>query len=170
MVGEIGSAVEDRIRGLRLMVFDFDGVFTDNMVYVLEDGRELVRCSRSDGLGLRRLEAVGVESLILSTEANPVVAARSRKLAVDCISGCDDKGARLAALLRDRGIEAGEVGYVGNDINDLECLKMVGLPIVVRDAHPEVVELAVCQTNKAGGHGAVREVCDLIYGLRSLDG
>jgi len=156
-----GAALAQLIRTIRLVAFDFDGVFTDNMVYVFEDGREAVRCTRSDGLGLSKLKSLGVAAVIISTETNPVVGARSRKLAIRCVQGCADKRAALDGLAADSGISLAQVAFVGNDINDLPCLTSVGLPIVVRDAHPDVVPHAYYQTKTPGGRGAVREVCDL---------
>jgi len=99
--------------------------------------------------------------LILSTEANQVVAARCRKLGLPCIQDCPDKLAALAGVLSERGLRAEQVGFVGNDVNDSSCLAAVGLPVVVQDAHPEVLPLAAYRTQARGGHGAVREVCDL---------
>ncbi len=87
-----------QFRGVRLVVFDFDGVFTDNTVYVSQDGVESVRCWRSDGLGLAKLTAAGVHSAIVSTETNSVVSARSDKLKMRCIQSCDDKLAAVRAL------------------------------------------------------------------------
>lgn len=150
-----------RVRAIRLIAFDFDGVFTDNMVYVLEDGSEAVRCSRSDGLGLQNLRRMGIETLILSTERNPVVSARARKLGIRCVQGCEDKGVVLGAAVREMGLSMKQVAFVGNDVNDIECLTKVGLPMVVRDAHPDVVSYALFQTRAQGGRGAVREICDL---------
>jgi YrbI family 3-deoxy-D-manno-octulosonate 8-phosphate phosphatase len=150
---------------VRLVVFDFDGVFTDNTVYVFEDGREAVRCWRSDGLGLAKLARLGVEAMILSTETNPVVAARADKLGLPCIHGVADKATALEGLLADKGVAAEEAAYVGNDINDAGCLRRVGLPITVADAHPDVAGLAAYRTAAAGGRGAVREVCDLFERL-----
>ena len=147
-------------------MFDFDGVFTDNFVYVLQDGGEAVRCSRADGLGLRRLERVGIEPIILSTETSPVVSARSAKLKVHCRQGCGDKAAVLKEILENRGLEPSQAAFVGNDVNDLGCLELVGLPIVVQDAHPDVLGAAFHHTQRLGGHGAVREVCDLIASVR----
>lgn len=153
--------MKDIIRRIRLVAFDFDGVFTDNMVYVLQDGSEAVRCTRSDGLGLQKLERLGIETVVISTESNPVVSARARKLNIRCIQNCDDKRAALDDIARQRGVSLAEVAYVGNDINDLSCLDCVGLPIVVQDAHQDVLSHAIYRTNRPGGHGAVREVCDL---------
>ena len=152
---------DEMIRCIRLVAFDFDGVFTDNMVYVFEDGREAVRCFRSDGIGLHKLKKLGIETVIISTEANPVVSARAHKLKIRCIQDCQDKRAVIEDLVHDQGIGLGEVAFVGNDVNDLSCLECVGLPIVVQDAHQDVVPFARYQTKNPGGRGAVREVCDL---------
>ena len=92
------------IRRIRLVAFDFDGVFTDNMVYVFEDGREAVRCFRSDGIGLHKLKKLGIETVIISTEANPVVSARAHKLKIRCIQDCQDKRAVLEDIAHDQGI------------------------------------------------------------------
>ncbi|PJI41907.1 HAD family hydrolase [Ferrovibrio sp.] len=153
------------IRTIRLIVFDFDGVFTDNTVIVSEDGRESVVCWRSDGLGLAKLRQRGLEMRVLSTEVNPVVAVRCRKLQLDCQQGCDDKLTALKRLAEARGLSAGQVAYMGNDINDSECLRWAGLPVVPDDAHPDVLALARLRTSQPGGRGAVREFCDLVDGV-----
>jgi 3-deoxy-D-manno-octulosonate 8-phosphate phosphatase (KDO 8-P phosphatase) len=149
-----------QIRKTRLFAFDFDGVFTDNTVYVSDDGSEAVRCWRSDGLGLRKLERL-VKIVILSTEQNQVVRRRADKLGIECHHGLPDKLIVLERLASEAGIELDSVAYMGNDINDAACLERVGLPIVVQDAHEDVVGLAKFQTATRGGRGAVREVCDL---------
>jgi len=155
------NLIEDVIRRIRLVAFDFDGVFTDNMVYVFEDGSEAVRCFRSDGIGLQKLKNLGIETIIISTEANPVVSARAHKLKIRCVQDCRDKRAVLEKTAQDQGIGLTEVAFVGNDINDLPCLECVALPIVVQDALPDVVPTAIYRTQRPGGHGAVREICDL---------
>ena len=162
-----GSALEERIRAIRLVAFDFDGVFTDNTVYVLRDGSEMVRCFRGDGLGLRKLEQAGIETVIISTETDPVVSARSRKLGIRCIQGCEDKKGALETIVKEMGISMAQVAFLGNDINDLSCLTSVGLPMVVQDANPDVLIHARYQTIRQGGHGAVREICDLFERLLS---
>jgi len=158
---KLTNDIKKIIGNIRLVAFDFDGVFTDNMVYVLEDGTEAVRCFRSDGLGLQKLEQLGIETVIISTEANPVVSARARKLKIRCVQNCRDKRAALESIVKESGISLAEVAFVGNDINDLPCLTCVALPIVVHDAHPDVFAHAVYRTSLPGGYGAVREVCDL---------
>ena len=157
-----------RFARVRLVVFDFDGVFTDNTVYVAQDGTESVRCWRGDGLGLAELKRLGIDTVIVSTETNTVVTARSRKLAMRCVQGCDDKLSTVKTLADEFGLTLRDVAFVGNDINDLGCLKAVGLPIVVRDAHPDVVDAALYRTTTPGGRGAVREVCDAIVYARKV--
>jgi 3-deoxy-D-manno-octulosonate 8-phosphate phosphatase (KDO 8-P phosphatase) len=149
------------IRSTKLAAFDFDGVFTDNTVYVFEDGREAVRCFRGDGMGLRKLEQVGIVPIIVSTETNPVVSARSKKMKIRCIQGCEDKRQALKNIVDELGISLKETAFLGNDINDLNCLTSVGLPMIVADAHPDVIPYATYTTKANGGRGAVREVCDL---------
>ena len=165
VVGGSPSAVSQLSR-VKLLVLDFDGVLTDNHVLVQEDGTESVYCDRSDGLGVGMLKAAGVEVIVISKEKNPVVAVRCRKLGVECIQGCDHKLAALRQRSEDRGLKPVEIGYVGNDVNDLECLRWVGLPIAVCDAAPEVLEVARWVTAKCGGRGAVREICDAILAAR----
>lgn len=161
----VDPGLAERLRKVRLVVFDFDGVFTDNMVYVFQDGTEAVRCTRFDGLGLQALRRAGLDLLVLSTETNPIVSVRCRKLGIPCTQACEDKRAALESLLSSKGLVAAQVAYVGNDVNDLACLRLVGVPIVVQDAHPDVWPFAVYRTQALGGHGAVREVCDLLVSV-----
>ena len=147
---------------LELVVFDFDGVMTDNSVVVSGSGEEHVRCDRADGWGIARLRDAGVPMLVLSTEEHPVVAARCRKLGLEAHQGLDDKGAHLQQVLGERDIAPEAVVYVGNDVNDLACLRMVGLPVVVADAHPSVVPAAKLVLSRPGGRGAVRELCEAL--------
>jgi len=155
------APLEQCIRTVRLVAFDFDGVFTDNMVYVSQHGAETVRCFRGDGIGLRKLDRVGIATVIISTETNPIVSARSRKLGIRCVQGCDDKRTALEGIVQELGLTLAQAAFVGNDVNDLPCLTCVGLPIVVQDAHPDVIPYARYRTRARGGDGAVREVCDL---------
>jgi 3-deoxy-D-manno-octulosonate 8-phosphate phosphatase (KDO 8-P phosphatase) len=157
------TELEPLLERVRFAIFDFDGVFTDNRVWVDERGEELLAFSRSDGLGLRRLEEVGVRPLIVSMEKNPIVGARARKLHVDCVQGVEDK--LRVVQERARRLEVGleDTAYVGNDINDSECLRAVGLPVVPADAWPEVQRLARLVLSRAGGNGCVREFCDAVW-------
>ena len=148
---------------LRLAVFDFDGVFTDNRVWVNEHGGETLAFSRSDGLGLRRLEEVGVRPLIVSMEQSSIVTARAGKLKVDCVQGVEDKLAVLRERTGELGVALEDTAFVGNDINDAECLRAVGVPVVPADAWPEVMPLARWVLTRAGGTGCVREFCDAVW-------
>lgn len=157
------------VRRVRLIAFDFDGVFTDNCVYVFEDGREAVRCNRSDGLGLAKLFEMGLKSIVISKETNPVVSARCRKLGLPCIQSCDDKRSELERILEEQGLSLSDAAFMGNDVNDISCLEIVGLPIVVKDAHPDVIPFAKYRTCLKGGYGAVREVCDMFERVRGKE-
>mgnify|MGYP002631152027 CR=1 FL=1 len=153
----------EHLRPVTFVVFDFDGVFTDNRVLVDQDGKEAVFCSRADGLGLQALRRLGLGSLVLSTETNPVVSARAAKLGIECVQGLGDtKWAALRQILADRDLATDQVAYVGNDINDVDCLRNVGVSICVADAYPAALVVARYVTERSGGLGAVREVCDLL--------
>jgi N-acylneuraminate cytidylyltransferase len=145
-----------------LMVFDFDGVITDNRVWVDENGFERVAANRSDSLGIRYLTEAGLEMMILSMEVNKVVAARAKKMGIPALHGINDKVTTLRNLLNERHIPAENVIYVGNDTNDLDCFRLVGYAVAVGDAQPEVKRAADLVLSLNGGRGAVREICDLI--------
>jgi len=150
-----------------LLVLDFDGVMTDDRVYVNQHGEETVAAHRGDGMGISRLKKAGVEVIILSKEKNPVVAARGKKLEIEVYQGIDEKGKKLAEIINEKGVSSHQVVYVGNDINDLPCFPLVGLAVAVADAHPAVKEEAGMILSKKGGFGAVREICDLLAEKRS---
>ena len=151
------------------VVTDFDGVHTDDTATVDDEGRETVRVSRSDGMGVSHLRAAGIPVLILSTETNSVVAARARKLRVDVRQGIDDKAAVLREWASAAGVPLARVAYVGNDVNDLSCLELVGWPVAVPEAHPSVRAAARVILTRTGGHGAVRELADRVLLARRAD-
>jgi 3-deoxy-D-manno-octulosonate 8-phosphate phosphatase (KDO 8-P phosphatase) len=157
------TELEPLLERVRVAIFDFDGVFTDNRVWVNERGEESLAFSRSDSLGLRRLDEVGVQYLIVSMEQNPIVGARAQKLRADCVQGIDDKLAVVRERTAAAGISLERAAFVGNDINDAECLRAVGLPVVPADAWPEVKPLARWVLSRAGGAGCVREFCDAVW-------
>lgn len=152
-----------------LLVMDFDGVLTDNRVWVDENGREMVAANRSDSLGLNLLRASGVQAAVISRETNPVVAARCRKLNLPVMQGILNKADVLTAYLREHNIDPSQVVYLGNDTNDLECFPLVGCAVAVADAHPDVIRAADQELNLPGGHGAVRELCDRLLRRMSED-
>ena len=160
---------EELVNNIEMIVLDFDGVLTNNKVIVMEDGTEAVICSRSDGLGLERIKELGIYLLVLSKEKNPVVSARCKKLNIRCIQGCHDKAVRLRKEIESLGLGLQQVAYIGNDINDIPCLEIVGLPVCVADAYPEAKRLAKIVTSKNGGDGAVREFCDIVASNRRTD-
>jgi YrbI family 3-deoxy-D-manno-octulosonate 8-phosphate phosphatase len=156
-----------RLASVRFAVFDFDGVFSDNRVWTNDRGEESVACWRGDGLGLRRLEAVGVPHLIISMETNAAVEARARKLGAECRQGVTDKLPVLREEATRRGVSLEDTAYVGNDVNDADCLEAVGLAVVPADAWPDVVPLAQWVLTRRGGYGCVREFCDAVWRARA---
>ena len=158
----------DLLSTVRLIAFDFDGVFTDNTVYVSQDGFESVRCWRSDGLGLSRLSSVGVRVIIISTESNPVVSARAQKLKLPYKQGVEDKATAILATCSELQIDPQQTMFVGNDINDIPAFESIGIPVGVADAYPEIYPYILYRTQKPGGFGAVREICDLVCNARNV--
>lgn len=153
------------IPSIALVVFDFDGVLTDNRVWVSEDGSESVACSRSDGLAFDMLRHHGIPSLIMSTETNPVVAARAKKLKVEVLQSVSDKGDTLAEYCRQANVALEDVMFVGNDLNDLPAIKIVGHPVAVADSHPAILAISRHTLNTPGGRGAAREVVEQLLNL-----
>ena len=147
---------------MELVVFDFDGVMTDNRVWVNQDGIESVAVNRADGLGIDRLKAMRIPMLVLSTERNPVVTSRGEKLGIEVLQGCLDKAKALEGLCAERGYDLSRVVFIGNDVNDLSALRKVGYPAAPADAHPSVLDLARIVTRARGGEGVVREFAFLI--------
>jgi N-acylneuraminate cytidylyltransferase len=149
-----------------LIVFDFDGVMTNNLVYVNQDGIESVAANRSDGMGIVRLRKTDIKSMVLSTETNPVVDARCKKLKLPVIQGVENKDVVLQEYLEVNGFNPKNVIFVGNDINDVPCFSMVGCALAVADAQPVALRQADIVLQHCGGYGAVREVCDLVMQMR----
>ncbi len=147
---------------LELIIYDFDGVMTDNRVEVDENGVETVRVNRSDGLAISVLKKKDIPQVIISTEKNPVVQKRAEKLGIPVSHSVDDKKDFVASYLKEKNIDSRNVVYVGNDINDLEAMKIVGLPIAPADAHRAVKRIAKYTTRARGGEGVVRELLDII--------
>lgn len=149
-------------RPVTLVVFDFDGVMTDNHAWVDQDGREAVMVSRADGMGISLLREAGIPALVLSTETNPVVAARCRKLSLPVVQGLPNKVPALREWLETHHLDPAGVVYLGNDVNDLPCFPLVGCAVAVADAHPEVLAQADLVLSSRGGQGAARELCELL--------
>jgi N-acylneuraminate cytidylyltransferase len=147
---------------VKAVVTDFDGVHTDDTAIVDADGGERVRVSREDGMGVSLLRSAGVPMLILSTEVNPVVRARADKLRVPVLHGLDDKAAALRTWASAQDIDLADIAYLGNDVNDLPAMNLVGWPVAVANAHPRVLEAARVVLTREGGRGAVRELVERV--------
>ena len=147
---------------VRAVVTDFDGVHTDDTAIVDAEGGERVRVSREDGMGVSLLRRAGIPMLILSTEVNPVVRARADKLRVPVLHGIDDKESALRSWAEQNAVALADIAYLGNDVNDLPAMRIVGWPVAVADAHPLVREEARVVLTRRGGDGAVRELVERV--------
>lgn len=149
---------------VKMILCDFDGVVTDNLVLTDEKGKETVSASRSDSMHIKTLREKGVEVMILSSEPNPVVKARAQKMGVEAIHGIgmQDKGRVMREVLERKKVKAESVIYIGNDLNDLPCFEIAGWSVAVADAYPEVIRAADYVLTKNGGHGAIRELCEMV--------
>ncbi len=161
-----GAAKRALPKNVRLIVLDFDGVMTDDLVTVDENGTESVRCSRSDGLGIRLVKEAGIAVVVISSETNRVVEARCKKLGIDFVQGTFQKTEKLRKYCQEKKIDSADAVYVGNDVNDIACFPVVGCALVPSDAHEKARAAADIVLTRAGGHGAVREVCDRILDQR----
>jgi len=146
----------------KLIALDFDGVLTDNRVWISEDGKEMVVSDRSDGMGISMLKQSGFKVVVISTERNPVVKERCKKLGIDVYQGIGNKLSVLKKIIEELDITLNDVLFVGNDINDLECIRAVGCGVAVSDAHPLVIEGAKWVLEHPGGRGAIRELSEIL--------
>jgi len=158
------NEIERKIQKIKLFALDFDGVFTDNRVIIDEDGRESVVCDRSDSLGLKmiREKRPDISVLVISKETNNVVKARCEKLKIACRIGIDDKLTTLKEIITQVKLDPEQVAYMGNDVNDLECIAFAGIGVAVADSDPKLLAVASYITKKNGGRGAIREFVDII--------
>ncbi len=158
------SEVEQKIKKISLFTLDFDGVFTDNRVFIDENGKETVVCDRSDSLGLKMLreKRPDVTVIVISKETSRVVRARCDKLKITCYTGIDDKLTTFQKIIADMKLEPAQVAYMGNDVNDLECITYAGIGVAVADSDPKVLAIADYITQKSGGQGAIREFIDIV--------
>ena len=164
MVTPAGKTRRSMPKKIELIICDFDGVLTDNRVWTDQDGNESIAAYRSDSLRINELRAMGMEIMIISSEPNTVVATRAKKMGVESIHGVgiQEKGRVMREVLKQKNIKSENVIYIGNDLNDLPCFEIAGWSVAVADAYPEVIRAADHVLAKAGGQGALRELCDLI--------
>lgn len=149
-----------RVEDLDALVFDFDGVLTDDRVFVDQNGKEMVQCHRRDGLAFDTLRILGVKLFILSTEKNLVVQSRARKLRVPVLQGLENKAEALKTLAGQEDLDLSKILYVGNDINDLQAMRLCGFSACPSDSHSRIIEQAYFLLKTKGGSGVVRELVE----------
>lgn len=151
-----------RLSEFDLLIYDFDGVMTDNRVLVMQDGTEAVFCNRSDGMAIAAFKRLGLRQAILSTETNPVVAARAAKLGIPVHQGIGDKAAALPGVVAEIGTSLERTVYFGNEMNDYQAMRMAGWSVAPADAHAEIRAIARSVTHARGGEGVIREFFDMV--------
>ena len=147
---------------IKLIVYDFDGVMTNNKVYVDQNGNEMVQVNRADGLGIAKIKKMGIKQIIMSTEVNPVVTKRAIKLKIPCLQGLDNKKEALTEYCQKKDIDLKNVAYLGNDINDKDAMAIVGFTFCPADAHISIKNISDYVLQTKGGDGVAREIYDMI--------
>ena len=155
-----------QILELEAFITDFDGVHTNNLAMIGFDGFEYVQVNRSDGLGYKLLSAFVKHRLIISSEDSPLISARAKKLNSESIVGARDKAKELDEWATAKGVDLGKAIFIGNDINDLEAMKLCGVRVAVADAVDKILDFCPLQTSRPGGYGAIREVIDWMVSIR----
>lgn len=153
---------KSKLKNIDLIVYDFDGVMTDNNVLVSEDGKETVLCNRADGLAVSKIKEMGGSQIILSAEKNKVVEVRAKKLNIEVVYGVDDKKSCLMDYCKKKNYSLKKVVYIGNDLNDLDAMKIVGHPLAPQDACEKVKNISKIVFKKKGGEGVVREFLEYV--------
>jgi len=151
------------------LIFDFDGVLTNNLVHLDQEGKEWVSCSRADGLAFDVLRKLNKTAYILSTEKNPVVTARANKLKIKALQGVDNKVDEIKRLVKEGDLNIEKILYVGNDLNDYHAMKMCGYSICPSDSHERIKKLASVTLKSYGGNGVVRELLEDVLGLDFIE-
>tara|TARA_B110000908_G_C10078347_1_gene368382 strand:+ start:282 stop:767 length:486 start_codon:yes stop_codon:yes gene_type:complete len=149
---------------IKLFIYDFDGVMTNNTFLLDVNGNEYVSLNRSDGMAVQMIKSLGFSQLILSTEDSKLVKNRANKLCIDAFYGIDNKLKKLKSIVKDQGIEPENVGYIGNDINDLEAMSYVGLRMAPADAEMSILNICDHIIDRKGGAGVIRELYFMITG------
>ena len=158
---------ELELKEIRLIISDFDGVFTNNRVYTSETGEEFLQCNKYDSTGISQLVKIPVSLIVVSSELNKSVSARCKKLSIDCYQGVTNKGKFVCRYMNDNIYSKEKVLYIGNDVNDLSVLGYVGVTVATADAHFDYASKCRFSTRRAGGDGCIRELCDLIGGIHN---
>lgn len=159
----IDYSIQTKISEIKLLILDVDGVLTDGKIWLMPDGEETKCFHIQDGLGIKRLQQAGIIVAVITGRKSKAVNIRMQELGIKhYFSGQENKTIALNILLENLQIELNEVAYMGDDLPDFAVMQKVGLPIAVANAVPEIKKIAVWLTQKSGGEGAVREVCDRI--------
>ena len=157
------------IEKIEAIVFDFDGVLTNNKVYVDQYGKESVECNRSDGIAFEIFNKLKIDTLIISTEKNPVVKERARKIKVKSITGVNDKSVALKKYVKKKNLSFKKIIYIGNDINDYSAMKLCGFSVCPNDSHKEIIKIANVKLKCNGGEGVARELLEKIFQIKVID-
>ena len=150
------------LTNIKLFVYDFDGVMTDNKVYVDQNGEEMVKVNRADGLGVALIKKMNIKQIIISTEKNTVVSSRAAKLGIPCFQGIENKKRTLLNYCTENNINLDNVAYIGNDLNDKDVMQIAGIRFCPADAHENIKAIADYTLKTKGGNGVIRELLDLI--------
>ncbi|MDP7651795.1 MAG: HAD hydrolase family protein [Rhodospirillales bacterium] len=161
------ATLVERLKGVKLLSLDVDGVLTDGGLYYTDDGQQLRKFNVKDGMGIQRVRAAGVEVAVISAAKAPAILRRGESLGLaHVVVGCDDKLAALVIICGKLGVDLADVAHMGDDLNDVPVLEVVGLPLSVADAVAEARAAAAYVTERRGGDGAVREICNLMVAAR----
>lgn len=162
------SIIINKVRRIKLLILDVDGVLTDGRIWITPDGQEAKFFHTHDGLGIKLLQKAGINVAVISGRSSPVVNLRMKELGIDHIyQGQTSKITAFEELINHFNLTAEAIAYMGDDIIDLPVMKQVGLSIAVANAVSDVKSQADWLTQKTGGQGAVREVCDLILNVHA---
>ena len=151
---------------VKLLIYDCDGVLTDNRVLVDENGKESALFHRGDGYGVRLIRDLGIPQIIISTEVNPVVKHRAQKLKIEVLHSVEDKATAVRNCCEKHGVETACAMFIGNDLNDYNAMMAVGFRGCPADAEPEIKAISHWIAEKSGGFGVIRELCRLLYESR----
>lgn len=167
--GKVESSLEQSFRDIKLLITDCDGVLTDGGMYYSENGDELKKFNTKDGMGVQRLRSIGIDTIIITGEKSELVKRRAKKLGINEVYlGIKDKEPLVSEIATKRKIGLNEIAYLGDDINDLEAIKSVGLGCCVADAMKCVKDVSQYIISAKGGEGALREVAELIISNRNV--
>lgn len=156
------------LKDLDILIFDFDGVLTDNKVYLDENGGEIVSCNRSDGMAFVLLNKIKKKTYIISSEKNKVVSARAKKLKTPVLFGIKDKSKALKKLSIKKNFNLDRTLYVGNDLNDYDAMKLCGYSACPSDSHKKIKKISTFKLDATGGSGVVRELIEKVLKFNIL--